>query len=89
VEFLNEMFSDLWVFVLVFVALYVPVAILIGAYHRRTQLRVETEQTLLNNPFLARNFRILVDILEGTASKEEVNKFRKMLLSIEKKSDLD
>ena len=39
------------------------------------------------NPFMARNFRVLVDIIQGTASKEEINKFRNLLLSIEKKAD--
>ena len=71
----------------VFIILYIPIAIGIGAYHRRTQIRVETEQTLLNNPFMARNFRMLVDIIEGKATKEEISKFRNLLKTIEKKSD--
>ncbi len=87
VEVLSEVFSDLWFFVGVFVILYIPIAIGIGAFHRRTQIRVETEQTLLNNPFMARNFRMLVDIIEGKASKEDIEKFRNLLRKIEKKSD--
>ena len=88
VEILNETFSNLWLFAIVFVLAYIPISIGIGAWHRRTQLSVETEQTLLNNPFMARNFRVLIDIIEGTASKEEINKFRQLLLSIEKKTNL-
>ncbi len=87
VEILNEVFSNLWIFAIVFILVYIPVSVGIGAFHRRTQLPVESEQTLLNNPFMARNFRVLVDIIEGTASKEEINKFRNLLLSIEKKAD--
>ena len=87
VEVLSEVFSDLWFFVGVFVILYIPIAMGIGAFHRRTQIRVETEQTLLNNPFMARNFRMLVDIIEGKASKEDIEKFRNLLRKIEKKSD--
>lgn len=87
VEVLNEIFSNLWLFVIVFILAYIPIGLAIGAWHRRTQIRVETEQTLLNNPFLARNFRVLADMIEGTASKEEIEKFRKVLLSIEKKAD--
>jgi len=87
VEVLSEVFSDLWFFVGVFVILYIPIAIGIGAFHRRTQIRVETEQTLLNNPFMARNFRMLVDIIEGKASKEEIDQFRNLLKQIEKKFD--
>ena len=87
VEILSELFSNLWLFAIVFVLIYIPIAVGVGAYHRRTQIRVETEQTLLNNPFMARNFRMLIDIIEGNASKEDINKFRNFLQSIEKKSD--
>jgi len=87
IESLNELFSNLWIFAVVFVLVYIPVSIVIGAWHRRTQLKVEAEQTLLQNPFLARNFRMLVDIIEGKASKEEIEKFRNLLKTIESKSD--
>ena len=88
VEFLNEIFSELWLFILVFIVAYIPISIVIGSYHRKTQIKVEFEQGLLNNPFMARNFRILIDIIEGNASKEEVENFRNFLYKIEKKSDL-
>jgi len=87
VEPLNEIFGDLWVFAIVFILLYIPISIGIGAFHRRTQIRVESEQNLLNNPFMARNFRMLVDIIEGKASKEDIEEFRNLLKKIEKKTD--
>lgn len=83
VDFLDDIFSDLWFFAIVFVVMYIPVAILIGFWHRRTQVKIETEQGFRNNPFMAKIFRMLVDIIEGTASKEEIKKFRDLLLSIE------
>jgi len=86
VEFLDGVFINLWGFALVFIIAYIPLSVLIGAWHRRTQLKIESEQTMLNNPFMARNFRVLIDVIEGTASKEEINKFRNLLLSIEKKA---
>ena len=88
VESLNEFFSSLWMFGVVFILVYIPVSIGIGAWHRRTQIKVETEQQLLQNPFMARNFRMLIDIIEGKASKEEIEKFRNLLNRIEKKADL-
>ncbi len=87
VESLNEIFSDLWFFAIVFILLYFPISIGIGAFHRRTQIRVESEQNLLNNPFMARNFRMLVDIIEGKASKEDIEEFRNLLKKIEKNTD--
>lgn len=89
IEFLNDIFSELWMFIVLFVVVYFPIAIIVGAWHRRTQIKVENEQALLNNPFMARNFRMMIDIMEGKASKEEIQKFRDFLSKIEKKSDLD
>ena len=87
VDFLNGFFSELWIFVLIFVVIYFPISIAVGAWHRKTQIKVENEQALLNNPFMARNFRMMIDIMEGKASKEEIEKFREFLTKIEKKSD--
>lgn len=89
VQYLKDILPDLWMFVLLFVVMYFPIAIAIGAWHRKTQIKIENEQALLNNPFMARNFRMMIDIIEGKASKEEVQKFREFLTKIEKKSDSD
>ena len=89
VEFLNEIFSELWMFIILFVGIYFPVSIAVGAWHRKTQIKIENEQSLLNNPFMARNFRMMIDIIEVKASKDEVQKFRKFLSDIEKKSDFN
>ena len=89
VEFLNEIFSELWMFIILFVGIYFPVSIAVGAWHRKTQIKIENEQSLLNNPFMARNFRMMIDIIEGKASKDEVQEFRKFLRDIEKKSDFN
>ena len=87
VQYLKDILPDLWMFVILFIVIYFPIAIAIGAWHRKTQIKIENEQALLNNPFMARNFRMMIDIIEGKASKEEVQKFREFLTKIEKKSD--
>ena len=76
-------------FIILFVGIYIPISIIVGAWHRKTQIKVENEQALLNNPFMARNFRMMIDIIEGKASKDEVQNFREFLNKIEKKSDFD
>jgi len=83
IEILNNVFSNLWFFALVFLIMYIPVAILVGFWHRKTQIRVEAELGLRQNPFMARNFRMLVDMIDRKASKEEIEKFRNLLTSIE------
>jgi len=88
VEILGNIFSSLWMFIVAFLLVYIPVALLIGYWHRKTQMRVEADQSMLQNPLLARNFRMLIDILENKATKEEIEDFRNLLKSIEKGSGL-
>jgi len=88
VEILGEFFPNLWTFIFAFLMLYIPVALLIGYWHRKTQMRVEAEQSMRQNPLLARNFRMIIDILENKATKEEIEDFRNLLKSIEKGSGL-
>jgi len=83
----KELVPDLWMFAILFILVYLPAAVLIGFWHRRTQLRVETTLIHQQNPVLARMIRTLLDVQTGKATNEEIEEFRKMLLKIEKKSD--
>jgi hypothetical protein len=85
ITFFKELMPDLWIFALVFLVVYVPAAILIGSWHRRTQLRVETTMIQQQNPVLARMIRTLLDVQTGIATKDEIDEFRKMLAKIERK----
>ena len=87
VEVLEKIFPNLWIFIIVFVLLYIPIAILIGAWHRKTQLKVDIEVAVRQNPIWAKMFRTLIDIQTGNASKEEIESARKFLKSIESKVD--
>jgi len=84
VNFLNELFSDLWIFILIFGIVYVPVAILIGHWHKRTQLQVEQEMYTRQNPLSGRYMGMVMDLLTGVAKKEEIEELRKLLYAIEK-----
>jgi len=81
----KEVIPDLWVFALLFLLCYITAAILIGYWHRKTQLRVETTIIQQQNPILARMIRTLLDVQTEIATKEEIEEFRKMLENIEKK----
>jgi len=83
VEILNRIFSDLWVFVLVFVLFYIPLSVIIGAWHRKNQMSIETEVALRQNPLFARMFRTMLDIQTGNISKEEIEEMRNLLKKIE------
>lgn len=83
IDFLEGIFTNLWIFLVIFLAAYIPAAILIGNWHRKTQMKIEHEQTMKQNPLMAKNFRVLLDLLEGKASVKEVEDLRKFLKSIE------
>ena len=83
IEFLEDVITNLWIFVIIFLSVYIQVAILIGNWHRKTQMKIEHEQAMKQNPLMAKNFRIMLDLLESKASAKEVEDFRKFLKSIE------
>ncbi len=87
VSFFKELVPELWIFTLLFLALYIPAAIIIGYWHRHTQLKIEQTISMQQNPFFAKLFRVLIDVQLGNMSKEEIEKFRNQLLEIEKKMD--
>ena len=85
VTVLQELIPELWMFATLFIVIYIPLATIIGFWHRRTHLRVETTIIQQQNPVLARMFRTLLDVQTGKANEKEIEEFRNMLMSIEKR----
>ena len=83
----QDLFPNLSIFVLLFLSFYIPTAIIIGFWHRKTQLKVETTLTMQQNPVLAKMFRTILDVQTGQASDQEIKEFRALLMKIEKKLD--
>ncbi len=83
VEFLDNIFDQLWLFTLFFLAVYVPVAVLIGAWHRKTQMSVEQDVYMRQNPTMAKIFGLLIDIQLGKADREKIKEVRDLIASIE------
>ena len=89
IPFLQEILPDLGTYMVLFLIVYIPLSVIIGFYHRKTQLKVEQTLTMQQNPFIAKLFRVLLDVQTGKASDEEIEEFRKMLKNIEGKFDLE
>lgn len=87
VDWLNKLLGDLWLFAILFVLMYIPVAILVGAWHRKNQIKVDTDVGMLNSPLNAKIFRTIIDIQTGKATPEEIKELRRLLKSIEDKKD--
>ena len=87
IPFLQEIIPDLGTYMVLFLIVYIPLSVIIGFYHRKTQLKVEQTLTMQQNPFIAKLFRVLLDVQTGKATEKEIEEFRKMLNSIEKRKE--
>lgn len=81
----EEMVSELWLFGLIVIITYIPISIVIGFWHRKTQYKVERSIKDLENPFLMKMFRVWLDAETEKINEEEIEKFKKILTNIEKK----
>jgi len=75
---------SLWQFVIIFVLAYLPLAVAIGVWHRKSQVKVETEMMLKQNPMMAKYIRILLDAIDNKLTDKEKQEYRDMLTDIEK-----
>lgn len=81
----SSVFGSLWVFALAFVALYAPLAVAIGYWHRRSQWKVEQEAMFSENVVQARLYLFLFNLIEGKATEQERREMRDLLEGIIKK----
>jgi hypothetical protein len=82
---LNSIFTNLWVFAVLFVAGYIPIAIAVGHWHRKSQLKIEQEAIFNENVMNARMWLFIMELIEGKASEEEKTRMRSMLRRIASK----
>ncbi len=85
---LHEIFSNLVVFTLFFLGIYIPAAILLGYWHRRNQFTVENETLLQENWIWAWISRYQIRLLQGKTTPEEnaeVLKYLELILRRHKK----
>ena len=83
---LRDFFGDLSTFTIVFAAIYIPIAIIIGNWHFKNQHKVESTVIFMQNPGFVRAFRLILDVLTGTEDKKDVESFKQLLRNIEKKT---
>ena len=80
---MNEIISDLWIFTIILMVFYVPISILIGHWHRHTQLSTESIIKQFENPLHAQLCRVILDSRTGRASEKEITELRTLLSKIE------
>lgn len=71
-------------FAVMFVALYVPLGIIIGYWHRKSQWKVEAEALFKENKIGATMWLFVIDLIDGKVTDQEKKEMRDMLLKITK-----
>ncbi len=89
VPVLESLFDSLWIFASVFVAIYIPLAIGIGYWHRKSQLKIEQEPIFNESVMNARMWLFMFELIEGKVSDEEKTQMRNMLKGITKKLQIE
>ena len=71
-------------FAIIFIVLYVPLATIIGYWHRKSQWTVEVEALFKENKVGANMWLFVIDLVEGKINEKEKKEMREMLLKITK-----
>ena len=82
---LKPIFGNPWIFATVFIGIYVPLAIVIGYWHRKSQWKVEQEAMFNENVVQARLWLFLIRLIEEKATEQERKEMREMLEKIIRK----
>lgn len=86
IPFLSQTFGDLTTFTILFVIVYIPIAVLMGQWHYKYQYKVESTVQFMQNPGMLKAFRLILELQTDTADKNDVDAFKKLLKNLEKKS---
>jgi hypothetical protein len=71
-------------FAATFIAIYVPLSIIIGYWHRKSQWRIEAEALFKENRIGATMWLFVIDLIDGKITEQEKKEMREMLLKITK-----
>lgn len=86
---LNSIFSNLWFFAAAFIAAYLPIAVILGYWHRKSQWKIEQEAIFNENVVQARLWLFMLELIEGNVTDEEKKEMRNTLRQIIKKNPVD
>ncbi len=82
IPYLAGVFNNIIIFAIVFVLLYVPIGIVLGYWHRKTQWKVEQDALFRENKVGAIMWMYVIDLIEGNVSEEDKKLMKEALLGI-------
>ncbi|HJR83788.1 MAG TPA: hypothetical protein VJ772_00310 [Nitrososphaeraceae archaeon] len=77
-------FNSIWIFAVLFILAYVPVSIVLGYWHRKSQWKVEQDALFRENKVGAIMWMYVIDLIEGKVDEEDRQLMREALLRITK-----
>lgn len=77
-------FNSIWIFAILFILAYVPVSIVLGYWHRKSQWKVEQDALFRENKVGAIMWMYVIDLIEGKVNEEDRKLMREALLRITK-----
>jgi hypothetical protein len=83
----HQLNINIWIFAIIFVAIYIPLGMVIGYWHRKNQFSVEAEALFNQNQIGATINLFLIDLIDGKVTEEEKQHMRKYLLKIMKRDE--
>ena len=85
IYFFDDIFTNIATFGVVFLAIYIPISVLFGLWHMRTQQRTEVSTNWEQSPLMAKTFLLILKIGQNKASKEELEEMREFFKKIERR----
>jgi len=82
IPYLAGVFNNIIFFAIVFVLMYVPIGIVLGYWHRKTQWKVEQDALFRENKVGAIMWMYVIDLIEGKVSEEDKKLMKEALLGI-------
>ncbi len=82
IPYLAGVFDNIIIFAILFVLMYVPIGIVLGYWHRKTQWKVEQDALFRENKVGAIMWMYVIDLIEGNVSEEDKKLVKKALLGI-------
>jgi hypothetical protein len=79
---LAGLFDSILIFAIVFILAYVPLSIVLGYWHRKSQWKVEQDALFRENKVGAIMWMYVIDLIEGNVSEEDKKLMKESLLKI-------
>lgn len=80
--YLEGIFNSIWIFAIMFILFYVPLSIVLGYWHRKSQWKVEQDALFRENKVGAIMWMYVIDLIEGNVSEEDKKLMKEALLKI-------